>query len=377
MPDSSSPRAAAGTLIAIGAGARRNFLHRLSTDARPAFDHIILIDPDATACRDLARRFAGFAGTEIITAALSERSGPGELLHYNFPRLVSLHPPGDALHHLFPGLRIRDRTSVQMCTVTDLKPQLAHAPRPLTVVITSPGSELDILRGLQESGLLHDIQILRIRCAAEPMFDNNSARPAIRRWLESRYFTLYGTDQSDPDWPEIRFRADEAALEMDLMRVETDVLQQVRAEQTTQLQELQAQIVVQDNLIATQTAELSEQEQALLGRQEALSEAQAQASTLQTDLRLTLRMQAIALADLEDLREKYREGQQIRAQQENLLRQLTPRLHQAAQQLRAISPDLMEPDQMAPPDQGRSHQPTFRSRKPGFSTLAGKPVDDG
>ncbi len=373
MPDSSPSGPAAGTLIAIGAGARRNFLHRLVSDARPAFDHVVLIDPDAAACRDLARRFAGFAGTEVITAAIAERSGTGELLQYNYPRLVSLHPPGEALYRLFPGLRIKERRQVPLRTVAELKPRLASLPRPFTVVILSPGSELDILRGLQDADLLPEIQTLRIRCAAEPMFGNSSARPAIRHWLEARYFTLYGSDQSDPDWPEIRLRADETAIELDLMRAETESLQRARAAQGALLQDLQAQIATRDARIAAQEEALSEAETRIAET----GDTEAEAARLRTDLGLALRLQAIAVADLEELREKYREGQQIRARQEDLLRQLTPRLHQAARQLRALAPDPA--DQADPRDSGpaRPRQPAFRSRQSGFGTLSGKPADDG
>jgi hypothetical protein len=66
----------------------------------------------------------------------------------------------------------------------------------------------------------------------------------------------------------------------------------------------------------------------------------------QDDLAVALRMQGLAQADLRDLQERFRASEQTRSQQAALLAQLTPRLQQAAEQLRALT--LAAPDGATP-----------------------------
>jgi chromosome segregation ATPase len=55
-----------------------------------------------------------------------------------------------------------------------------------------------------------------------------------------------------------------------------------------------------------------------------------------SDIGLAMRMQALLQSDLGDLREQYRETQAVRTAQDELLAKLTPRLQEAAQQLRQL-----------------------------------------
>lgn len=321
-----------GTLVAIGAAAHMNFLYRLVADSAPPFGQLVLLEPDPAAGPQLAALFAETLPPEIIAATLGPAEGEGELLHYNFPGLTSLHPAENALQTLFPGLRVTSRTAIRIQDATALMERLETAPRPLSVVINLPGSELDILQALHDAGATDDIDQVRVRCAAEPMFAGGSAAPAITQWLAGHHLTLYGTDDSDPDWPELRFAADHTARNL-------AKLQKKQVEMARQLQEKT------DQLAESQTR-LAEQETALTEARDQLQEAQTgaeRAETLQADLGLALRLQAMAQSDLEDLREKYRESQAIQARQEDLLQQLTPRLQQAAQQLRLLAPEAPEP----------------------------------
>lgn len=344
MPDSLSS-SSRGTLIAIGAAARIDFLYRLVTDSKPPFGQVVLTAPDPAAVAHIRTRFPETSNAQIIPAALGDRDGQVELLQYNFPGLTSLHPPGAALRDLFPGLRIKARKQVQILSAGNLMKRLANAPRPLNLFIDAPGSELDILQAFQAAGALDETRDLRIWCSTGPLFDTPSGAPtlsSVRSWLEARYFRFTGTDEQDPDWHEIRFTLNQAELELDLARTELETLRESQAMQLSNAQDLEDLLDIRDAQISELEAALSEA-QAPKPEPEADPEIARQIAALQSDLALALRLQAIAQADLEDLRGKYRENQGIRASQEDLLRQLTPRLHQAAQQLRAIAPDLDDP----------------------------------
>jgi hypothetical protein len=60
-------------------------------------------------------------------------------------------------------------------------------------------------------------------------------------------------------------------------------------------------------------------------------------ATARADLAVALRMQAILQSDLRDLQIRYAETLEVRQQQENLLRKLTPRLQEAARHIQDIS----------------------------------------
>ncbi|MEM9128167.1 MAG: hypothetical protein AAGA97_00335 [Pseudomonadota bacterium] len=306
-----------GTLLAIGAAAHMNFLHRLVVDSTPAFDHLILLEADPAAEPLLTARFDNVLPFEVIAAALGKDDGKAELLTYNFPGLTSLYPASEALRTLFPGLRVTSRKSVRTLSATTLIAHLEAAPRPLSVVIDLPGSELDILQALADTGELENIELLRVRCATEPLFASDAAKSSITAWLKQHHLQLYGADEGDPDWPELRFRPDQSARALEQAQNEMEALRQQQADMEGQLQDMTEKL-------SQACAELKQTE------------------SIQADLSLALRLQALAQTDLEDLREKYRASQAIRAQQEDLLQQLTPRLQQAAQQLRILAPETTE-----------------------------------
>ena len=79
----------------------------------------------------------------------------------------------------------------------------------------------------------------------------------------------------------------------------------------------------------TQAARLKEQETAC-------TQAYKERDKAFADLGLAMRMQGLMQSDLDDLRDRYRQSEETRATQEELLRKLTPRLQDAARQLRQL-----------------------------------------
>lgn len=80
-----------------------------------------------------------------------------------------------------------------------------------------------------------------------------------------------------------------------------------------------------------------EQSLAALQKQTRQTEAaEAETAKIRQDLLIAMRLQAIAIGDLRDLQVKFAETQEIKTRQEELLRQLTPRLQEASAQLREL-----------------------------------------
>ena len=95
------------------------------------------------------------------------------------------------------------------------------------------------------------------------------------------------------------------------------------------------------------TSELAETTAALEKAQTRINQLTAKIDTLEaaadrdakaleaakSDLAVALRMQVVAQSDLRDLQSRFRDSEEARRTQENLLQQLTPRLQQASEQL--------------------------------------------
>ena len=349
-----------GTLVAIGGWAHRHFLHRLVADSTPPFGALVICEPDAAVGLDLQALFADGPSVTVIPAALGSEAQEATLTRYNFPGLESTTPPDAALTRLFPGLRALAEIPVQIMTADRLKTALEGAPRPLTCVIDAPGAEMEVLGTLEAAGLIAETELIRLRCGAEPVFSGGASEASITTWLKPRHLMLYGRDDSDPDWPELRFRVDATAraleaakhtltekqAQLDALSKEIDDARQRVSEKEAALADAQAELSKQD---ALRSDELTALETRLTDAARAeMTETRTRAETLQRDLALALRMQALARTDLDDMREKYLESEAIRTRQEELLRQLTPRLQSAAQQLRLMVPEEPEEDVAAP-----------------------------
>lgn len=81
---------------------------------------------------------------------------------------------------------------------------------------------------------------------------------------------------------------------------------------------------------------IAELEETLKRTQHLQDQAAAQARKLQEDLTLALRLQSLAQSDLRELQQRHAEVLATRDRQADLLRQLTPRLQEAARYLGAL-----------------------------------------
>ncbi|WP_212525602.1 FkbM family methyltransferase [Actibacterium sp. MT2.3-13A] len=333
---------------------------------------VVLVEPDPDRAARLEIRFGDRPGLEVVAAAVAGQEGPAELAEFNFPGLRSLHAPSPALRSLLPGLRVRARHAVEAITPAGLLARLGDLPRPAHLRIDAPGSEAAILQGLQAEGALERFDRIWLRCGAEPMFEGARDCRSVQDWAHAQGFETAGIDASDPDWPVLSLAFDQRGHELKALRQRSAELEAQAGALTEQLHQRDAALAEAQAAAAAgaqRSADLEAQAGALTEqlhqRDAALAEAQAAAETARADLAVALRMQVLAQSDLQDLQERYRASEEARATQAELLRKLTPRLQQAAQQLQqlALAEDTAEPEALtADKPRPRSKQAPPRKR---------------
>lgn len=329
----------ARSLIAIGAAAQIETLDDLIDAGSPPFERILLLDPESKGVSRLERHFAGDARVEICRAYVGASEDSIDLHRFNAPGLVSPHAPTSALYRLWPGLQVKARVKTPSLPVAHLVEELAPAPGSLSLVLDAPGDEFGVLLAWQETGALARTAQIVVRCETEVLFHGATTRAEVQGWLQRQGFDLTDWDGADPDWPVLRFEArpprvvdaaSEQAGEIETLKGQVAARDHELSEAAAARAALEAQIAEQAKEIEMLQTRVTARDQELSGLREKLTQQQG-------DLSLTLQMQAVAQADLQMLRDKYQALQQTNTRQENLLRQLNQRLHQAAGHLRTLS----------------------------------------
>ncbi len=315
-PQDTSPRFA--TIIHLGAGEGGRLPEFRGLGAR----QVVLLEPAADAAKALERMTAGWAEARVVNAAVSARDGQAELCLWNLARLNSPAQAGPQLGELYPGLRQRARQSIRLLSPRSLLAEIGGIARPMLLVMETPGCERDILEGWKADGLLDQVDQLELHCPEEVLYEGAATRAELEGWLEEEGFVATSRDDDDPDWTILHLRADRRARA--LGRARADIAGHLET------------IAMQQEALTARDSALKEAS----GRIEALEAAHAQTCKERDkafdDLGLALRMQGLLQADLDDLRERYRRSEEARTDQEALLRKLTPRLQEAAHQLRQL-----------------------------------------
>lgn len=306
-----------GSLVVIGGAA---LIAESAAEPLPALTgadarKIVLVEPDAQRGERLRKRLEE-AEREVVVvpAALAAFEGEAELSVYNLPGLRSLKPAEKALGELFPGLRLRERVPVALSPLAAVLEKAGPLPEPLTLWIDLPGSEEDVLRAWQADGALDRLDHLVLRCCKEALFAEAGTSAALKKYLEGQGFSLSTHDQSDADFPVMAFRANHGA--------------RLAAAQARQAK-LQEQFDQQRKLV-------DEWRQKAQAFEEQNRRSEAELDAARRDLGLAMQVQASLQGDLRDLQSRFEASERVRRQQDELLRQLTPRLHEAARQLTAL-----------------------------------------
>ena len=283
---------------------------------------IVLVEPEADLAADLEHRFAAQQGVRILAAAPGARDGRGELLVMSLPALNAMVAPAPALAGLYPGLRQERRQEVDILSPATLLREVDLETGPLLLVIETAGEEMAQLEAWKAAGVLDRVDLLELRCGEEPLYAGSTGRGGIEAWLAAEGFVLTHRDHSDPDWPVLHLRSNQdtrAAVRIAELE-KTVAAQTATADRAATLDKTLAQL-------QGQIADLNEE--AARDRHDLRA--------AQQDLSLALRVQARLEADLRDLQGRHAATLAEKAEQEALLRQLTPRLREAAQHLQALT----------------------------------------
>lgn len=178
---------------------------------------------------------ADAAGAEAIRieGVVGQRDGRITLHRYSLPGLASLAPATAALRLLYPALTGRPPIMVPQIDAATILARLVVLPRPLTVVIDTPGDEAALLDRMQACAVLDRIDRLVLRCSREVCFAGGESAESLIARLAAAGFAPGACDASDPDWPVHTLHADHdarriAALEQRLAEAEARLGAQAR-----------------------------------------------------------------------------------------------------------------------------------------------------
>lgn len=165
---------------------------------------IVLVEPNPACGPALRRLAAANPEVTVVQAALARYDGEGRLQMFSLPRHNSLRKPA-GLIDLLPGLRELGDVAVPTLTASSLLAESGDLSGKVAVILDAPGSELEILQGLDSAGALERLTRLQMICNEEPLYHGAAGRPALQDLLEQAGFSLTGRDLSDPDWPHLTF----------------------------------------------------------------------------------------------------------------------------------------------------------------------------
>lgn len=166
---------------------------------------VIEADPDRA-----AKLETQLPNAQVMAAVVGEKAGEAELVQYNFPGLAGITPPLPALGEILPGLRAVAHKQTTVIGVDAVTKWLGKrgAAGPLDLYVDAPGSEEIILDGIAVAGLFAVCARLRLRCGAEPMFEQAAGRDALVTRAQAEGLKLVHEDTEDPDFPELVFEVD-------------------------------------------------------------------------------------------------------------------------------------------------------------------------
>lgn len=309
------------TLLVIGAGEG----HDIPPDWREYYQRLVLVEPLPELARSLRLAFGEDPNVEVLEAAIVPGVSAGDtvtLYELNWVRASSRHQPADLLH-LFPGLktermlRVSALSPEQLIRELDLSADGEHA-----LVLEAPADEGPIISALIEIDAHKSFARLQVRYPASGLYDTPEDPEAMLQALKDCGFEIDAQDRTDPDWPA-------ATLIRNRWKV---ALEEARKE----IRELESQLKQRQQAL-DQYAQRADQLAASIKEEvEARHTLEARLSKFTADEGFYTRRHTLLQIDLDNLRERFAESERQRAQQEALLRKLTPRLAQAAQELKKL-----------------------------------------
>ena len=306
---------------------------------------VIWIDP-LGADKKLPVKIADKAITRVEAAA-AKSDGEVELRRYSLPGLFSLGAPTKALKSLMPGLKTRGTLSVATQSIATLSKKIAATKGPLTVLIDTPGSETEALDCLSGKGVLDRVEALALRSGEERFFEDAQDAAGLSAAIQAKGFAAPDIRDDDPDWPEYLFKSDPRARALKELETKVKTLTKERdaaKEAEAKAVDIQRKLAA-DREALTEARDLASEAQRQLRMTQKQQSALAEEKLMRTEheqapLRLDQRRAALAQeraqAEKDALHERFSQVEQERDTLRALLQQLTPKLREAAKQLRKL-----------------------------------------
>jgi predicted RNase H-like nuclease (RuvC/YqgF family) len=198
------------TILAIGVAGRVANAALAASPARV----LAIVEPRPGEAAAIGRALASDSRVRLVQAMPALASGTVGLTQYSVPGLYSTREPLPALRTLYPGLQTRASAEVEALDMARLLDRLGSLPDPIELWLSAPGSELEILNGLERTGLLGRLSGIQLHGSAEPLFEGAEPAARLQGWLEGHHFRLTEMHESDPDWPLLVLRADTERREL-------------------------------------------------------------------------------------------------------------------------------------------------------------------
>lgn len=320
-----------GTLIIFSWGAPARLesqIQRLETVP----DRVVWVDP--LSGTDAPAALADARPIKRIEAVLGAASGEAELVRYSLPDLYSLSSPTANLMSLLPGLKTQGTLAVPVIKADDLFAKLEAFDGPLQVVIDTPGQEKTVFDFLDTGGLFDKVETIALRCGIETFFNGAPDAKGLLATLNTKAFSVISIDDADPDWPMYGLKVDPKVR----------LITTLKAECSDKCAELEATIESLTKKMDSKDADIAklrvDSKTANALADEKVRRSEHELAQVRTDLSRALQAQERAQADSDTLKARFVKVDEERKALRHLLRQLTPKLREAAKQVRDISPDM-------------------------------------
>ncbi|MDP5191305.1 hypothetical protein [Rheinheimera baltica] len=217
-------------LIAIGAGTGDVLSQCLTIPA----DSVTVFEADATLAQQLAKQFAGNKALNVKAHAVSDQAGTAVMSCFNLAQCNALAPATALLAELFPGLKVLPEKEVQtLALANELNAIKLHGQQNM-LLLELPAQNLALLTHLAETDILQHFSHLVVQHSEQPLYKSAAPLNELTQYLAANGFELSETDNSDADFPLLRFYRDAQAQQLKQAN-------QRIAELTTQLETEQQQ----------------------------------------------------------------------------------------------------------------------------------------
>lgn len=238
-------------LVWIGAGPFDNFVHFLQQAKA-----ITLVDADESNCLLLRKRFKSIQNLTVLHALIGDTTGESDWFRYNLSQLSAIGPASEQLQSLYPGLRLVEKTTKEVLSLSMLLKQLALSGEQNALVLDCPASAGPLLQNLFLAACnpFFDIKLVGPTVA---LYEGASCQKQLVDTMQQHGYQLVATDDTDPDFPLLSFQQNPLWQHLQREKHETQMLRQQLAEACSEQSELLEKLQLEQELHQEAKAQLA------------------------------------------------------------------------------------------------------------------------